>query len=156
MAANTPPKIYNLRDRVPTYLTGKLEQALTAIRQIQSADSPKSVEEWRKILTPLLDTELSDADIRTLTRIRSAKPFLAETKKLLDELYTRKIVLDGKVFQTDARRGIEILNDDGHFIGSGDAATSFTEIAEARRMVAAWQFNSVHTFVSAYYLMVAK
>jgi len=142
-AGNNAPNIYNLSDRVPTYLAGKLEQALTVIRQIQSADSRKSVEEWRKILTPLLDTELSDADIRALTRIRSAKPFLAETKILLDELYRRKIVLDGKVFQTDARRGIEILNDDGHFIGNGDAATSFTEIAEARRMVAAWQFKGL-------------
>ena len=29
----------------------------------------------------MLDTELSDADIRALTRIKSDKPFLAEHKK---------------------------------------------------------------------------
>jgi len=142
-AASNAPVIYNLSDRVPTYLAGKLEQALAAIRQEQAAAGRKTVEEWRKILTPLLDTELSEADIRALTRIKSDKSFLTETKKLLDELYRHKIVLDGKVFQTDARRGVEILNDDGHFIGAGDAATSFTEIADARKMLAGWTFSDL-------------
>jgi putative nucleotidyltransferase with HDIG domain len=142
-AGTNAPVIYNLSDRVPTYLEGKLEQALTALQQGQAATSRLSAEEWRKVLTPLLDTELNDAEIRALSRIKASKTFLADTKKLLDDLYTRKIVLDGKVFQTDARRGIEILNDDGHFIGAGDAATSFTEIADARRVVAGWQFSGL-------------
>ena len=142
-AANNAPVIYNQSDRVPVILSGKLEQALTAIHREQTGKSRKGVKEWRSILTPLLDTELSEADIRALTRVRSDKALLADIKKLLDELYQRKIVLDGKVFQTDARRGVEILNDDGHFIGAGDAATSFTEIAEARRIVAGWTFNGL-------------
>ncbi|MBK5273657.1 MAG: HDIG domain-containing protein [Desulfuromonadales bacterium] len=142
-AANNAPVIYNLSDRVPGYLVGKLEHALAMIRQEQTNKSRIGVEEWRKTLTPLLDTELSEADIRALTRIKSDKILLADIKKLLDDLYQRKIVLDGKVFKTDALRGVEILNDDGHFIGTGDAATSFTEIAEARRMVAGWQFNGL-------------
>jgi hypothetical protein len=142
-AGTNAPVIYNLSDRVPTYLAGKLEQALSAIHQGQTATARNTADEWRKILTPLLDTELDDADIRALTRIKSAKTFLADTKKQLDELYQRKIVLDGKVFQTDARRGVEILNDDGHYIGTGDAATSFTEIADARRIVAGWQFSGL-------------
>jgi hypothetical protein len=142
-AGTNAPIIYNLSDRVPTYLVGKLEQALAAIHQGQIAPSRKTAEEWRKILTPLLDSDLNDADVRALTRIKSGKLFLADTKKMLDELYQRKIVLDGKVFQTDARRGVEILNDDGHFIGTGDAATSFTEIGEARRIVAGWTFSGL-------------
>jgi putative nucleotidyltransferase with HDIG domain len=142
-AANNAPNIYNLSDRVPAYLTEKLELALAAIQKEQATTSRKSVEEWRRILSPLLDTELNDADIRALTRIRSAKPFLTDTRNLLSELYKRKIVLDGKAFQTDARRGIEILNDNGYFIGTGNAATSVTEIADARRMVAGWQFSGL-------------
>jgi putative nucleotidyltransferase with HDIG domain len=142
-AGTNAPIIYNLSDRVPTYLAGKLEQALGAIQQGQTPTSRRTVEEWRKILTPILDTELSEGDIRALTRIKSAPPFQADIKRQLDELYKRKIVLDGKVFQTDARRGVEILNDDGHFIGAGDAATSFTEIADARRMVTGWAFNGL-------------
>jgi len=142
-AGSNAPIIYNLSDRVPTYLTGKLEQALVTIRQGQAASGRKPVEEWRKLLAPLLDTELSDGDIHALTRIKSGKSFLDDLKRLLDELYHRKVVLDGKVFQTDARRGVEILNDDGHFIGAGDAATSFIEIAEARRIVAGWRFSGL-------------
>lgn len=142
VAANAPA-IYNLSDRVPSYIVGKLELALASIRTERTAKTQKSPEEWRKILIPQLDTELSDADIRALTRIKSDTALTADIKKLLDELYHRKIVLDGKVFQTDARRGIEILSDDGHFIGAGDSTTSFTEIAEARRMVAGWSFSGL-------------
>ena len=142
-AGTNAPVIYNLSDRVPTYLAGKLGQALAAVQQGQTDTARKTADEWRKILTPLLDTELNDADIHALTRIKSGKTFLAGTKRQLDELYRRKIVLDGKVFQTDARKGVEILNDDGHFIGAGDAATSFIEIAEARRIVAGWTFSGL-------------
>ena len=142
-AGSNAPVIYNLSDRVPTYLAGKLEQALATIHTERTAKSPKQAEDWRKILIPLLDTELSDADIRALTRVKSDTIFLADLKKLLDELYQRKIVLDGKVFQTDSRRGLEILNDDGRFIGSGDATASFTEIANARRIVTGWNFSGL-------------
>jgi len=141
-AGTNAPVIYNLSDRVPTYLVGKLEQTLSATHQGQPG-SRKTIEEWRKVLIPLLDTELTEADIHALIRIKSGKLFLEDTKRQLDELYRRKIVLDGKVFQTDARRGVEILGDDGHFIGAGDASTSFTEIADARRMVSDWTFSGL-------------
>lgn len=137
------PSIYNLSDRVPSYLAGKLEQALATIRTERQAKGQKNPDEWRRILSPLLDTELSDTDIRALTRVKSDKVLADDIKKLLDDLYHRKIVLDGKVFQTDARRGIEILSDDGRFIGAGDTSTSFIEIAEARRMVTAWSFSGL-------------
>lgn len=137
------PIIYNLSDRVPTYLAGKLEQALGAIHAEQSAENPLQTDTWRKVLIPLLDTELSDSEIHALIRIKSDKLFLSDVKKMLDDLYQHKVVLDGKVFQTDSRRGLEILNDDGRFIGSGDASASFTEIADARRIVAGWTFSGL-------------
>ncbi len=138
--SNNAPVIYNLSDRVPTYISGKLEQALTTIRTERAAKKTKSTDEWRKILAPLLDTELSDAEIRALTRIKSDKALLADTNKLLEDLYRRKIVLDGKVFQTDSRRGLEIVSDDGRFIASSNSSMSFTEISDARTTVATWTY----------------
>jgi putative nucleotidyltransferase with HDIG domain len=142
-AGNNAPVIYNLSDRVPSYLSGKLEHAVGIIRTEKTAKKQKQTDEWRKELAQLLDTELSDAEVRSFTRIKSDKAFLNDVKKFLDELYQRKIVLDGKVFQTDSRRGVEILNDDGRFIGSSDASVSFTEIATARKMVADWTFSGL-------------
>jgi len=137
---NNAPVIYNLSDRVPSYISGKLEQALTTIRAERAAKKTKSADEWRKILGPLLDTELSDAEIRALTRVKSDKALLADMNKLLEDLYRRKIVLDGKVFQTDSRRGLEIVSDDGRFIASSNSSMSFTEIADARTTVATWTY----------------
>lgn len=142
-AANNAPLIYNLSDRVPSYLIGKLEEALSNIRTARSAKSSKSVEEWRGLLMPLLDTELSEAEIHAFTRIRSDKAFLDDVTGLINELYQRRIVLDGKVFQTDVRRGMEVLENNGNLIGRGDASMNYTEIGEARRMVAGWEISGL-------------
>jgi hypothetical protein len=140
---NNAPIIYNLNDRVPDYLTDKLEQALAAIRRQRTLKSQTTADEWRKLLAPLLDTELDPAEIRALTRIKGDKAFLSDASKLLNELYQPKIVLDSKVFQTDSRRGIEILDNNGHLIGAGDASTKITEIADARGRVTQWRFSGL-------------
>ncbi|MBI2353530.1 MAG: HDIG domain-containing protein [Deltaproteobacteria bacterium] len=142
-AANNAPIVYNLNDRVPSYLAGKLEQALSVVRRERAAKNRMSVDEWRKLLVPLLDTELSEADIHALIRIKSEKAFLDDAAKLLDELYQRRIVLDAKVFQTDSRRGIEILDNNSRLIGSGDSSANHTVIGDARRMVAGWQLTGL-------------
>lgn len=142
-AGNNAPIIYNLSDRVPTYITDKLELALSSIRKRRAAESQTSADEWRKLLAPLFDTELDESEIRALIRIRADKLFLADATKLLNELYQQKIVLDGKVFQTDARRGLEILDNGGHLIGAGGTSTKYIEIGEARRMVASWKFSGL-------------
>src|SRR6185369_11578847 len=56
---NNSPIIYNLSDRVPSYLTEKLEQALATIRKVRTIKPQTTVDEWRRLLTPLLDTELN-------------------------------------------------------------------------------------------------
>lgn len=140
---NNAPIIYNLSNRVPSYLAEKLEQTLVTIREKQSTARQITTDEWRKLLSGVLDTELDASEIRALTRIKSDTAFLADANTLLNELYQRKIVLDGKVFQTNSRRGIEILDNDGHLIGAGDASLSYTEIADARRMVTDWRYSGL-------------
>ncbi|HEY3309345.1 MAG TPA: HDIG domain-containing protein [Desulfuromonadaceae bacterium] len=143
-AANNAPVIYNLNDRVPSYIADKFEHALYTIHKERSTETaPKTAEGWRRLLSPLLDTELSESETRALTRIKSDKAFLADLARLLDELYQRKIVLDGKVLQTDFRRGIEILDSNGRMIGSGDSKMDYIEISEARKLVNDWRFSGL-------------
>ncbi|GAC1469277.1 MAG: HDIG domain-containing protein [Desulfuromonadaceae bacterium] len=142
-AANNAPVVYNFSDQVPGALNDKLQQTLAIVRSGRDVIPEKSISQWRAQLTPLLDTDLSGAEIQALTRIRSNKIFLASAAELLSELYQRKIVLDGKVFQTDTRRGLEVSDNNGHPIGGGDFSTSFTEIGEARRIVSSWSFKGV-------------
>ncbi len=83
-AGNNAPLIYNLSDRVPTYLMGKLNEALSAIRKERTEKNTKSAGEWRNLLAPILDTELSDAELRAFTRIRSDKAVLNDAAALLN------------------------------------------------------------------------
>lgn len=142
-AANNAPVAYNFNDQVPGVLVDKLRQALAIIRAGRDAKQEKNVAQWRAQLTPLLDTDLSDAEIMALTTIKSDKVFLASVGELLNELYQRKIVLDGKVFQTDTRRGLEVSDNNGRPIGGGDYSSAVTEISEARRLVGNWSFKGV-------------
>ena len=153
-AANNAPAVYNLSNQVVGVIHDKLLQALEIVRSARAEKTEKSISEWRALLSPVLDTELSEAEIFALTRIASDKSFLASASKLLNELYQRKIVLDGKAFQADISRGLEVSDNNGRPIGGGDYSTSFTEIAEARRIVSRWSFNGVgadsdHSRISA-------
>ena len=143
-AANNAPVVYNLSDQLAGALQDKLQQAIVIVRTAGDETPNKNIAQLRAEITPLLDTNVSDAEITALTRITSDKLFLASASELLKELFQRKIVLDANIFQTDIRRGLEITNNDGHKIGAdGDFSTSFTDIDEARRIVSHWSFKGV-------------
>jgi cyclic-di-AMP phosphodiesterase PgpH len=142
-AANNAPVVYNLSDQLAGALHDKLQQALIIVRATDDKNSKKTISQLRAVLTPLLDTDLTDAEIIALTRITSDKIFLASASELLGELFQRKIVLDANVFQTDIRRGLEITDNNGHKIGGGDVTTSFIGIDDARRMVTHWSFKGI-------------
>lgn len=140
-AANNAPVVYNLNDQVTGVINDKLQQALAIVHPGRDIKAEISIPQLRTKLTPLLDTDLSEAEILALTRIKSDKVFLASAAELLSELYQRKIVLDEKVFQTDTRRGLEISDNNGHPVGGGDFSSGVTDIGEARRVVGRWEFK---------------
>ena len=142
-AANNAPVVYNLSDQLSGALSDKLQQAIVIVRTADDETPNKNSSQLRAELAPLLDTEVSDAEITALTRIASDKLFLASAAELLGELFQRKIVLDANVFQTDIRRGLEISDNNGHKIGSGDVSTGFIDIDNARRIVSHWSFKGV-------------
>ncbi|MHB8122029.1 MAG: HD family phosphohydrolase [Desulfuromonadaceae bacterium] len=144
-AGKNAPVVYNLNVQVPSAITDKLRQALAVVHPADAEPAAKSISEWRVQLTPLLDADLSGAEILALTRIRSEKEFLASAAKLLNGLYQRKIVLDGKAFQVDTYRGLEISDNNGRPIGGRDVTAGFMDIGEARRIVSGWNFNGVGT-----------
>ena len=142
-AANNAPVVYNLSDQLAGALHDKLQQALIIVRAPGSEKTKKNSSQLRAELAPLLDTDVSDAEILALMRITSDKLFLAGVSELLGELFQRKIVLDANIFQTDVRRGLEITDNNGHKIGGGDVTTSFIDIDNARRIVSHWSFKGV-------------
>lgn len=144
-AGNSAPVIYNLNKRVPTYIVDKLAEALNRIRAEKESKQTISSDEWRKLLVPVLDTELNANDIHALVRIKSDQEFLKDCTRLLTDLYQHKIVLDSKVFVTDSRRGMEIIDNNGALVGSADSSTGIIEIERARSTVLAWKFNGLST-----------
>jgi putative nucleotidyltransferase with HDIG domain len=142
-AANNAPVVYNLSDQLAGALHDKLQQALIIVHTTGDENTRKNVSQLRAKLTPLLDIDVSDAEIIALTRITSDKLFLASAAELLGALFQRKIVLDANVFQTDIRRGLEITDNNGHKIGGDDFTTNFIDIDNARRIVSHWSFKGV-------------
>lgn len=142
-AGKNAPVVYNMSNQVPSAITGKLQQALMVVHPDRDEKNVRSISQLRAQLTPLLDADMSEAEILAFARVKSDKTFLASAAGLLNELYQRKIVLDGKAFQVDAHRGLEISDNNGRPIGGGDSTTGFMDIGEARRIVGGWRFNGV-------------
>lgn len=140
-ASANAPLVYTLSDRIPGYITGKFEQALTAIKSGQSNKSNRT--QLTSQLTPFFDAELSDTEVTALNRISSETAFINSLKKQLDDLYQRKIVQDKSKFYSDSQRGIEIFDDNGRVIGGGDSSSTVTEISDARKMIAGWHFSGL-------------
>ncbi|HIJ80859.1 MAG TPA: HDIG domain-containing protein [Desulfuromonadales bacterium] len=140
-AGTSAPVAYTLSDRISSSVTDRLNQAFALIQSERGSIPEKSAAQWRSSLLPVLDTEASDDEIKTLLRVKNEKILLSSLLPLLTDLYQRKIVSDGKAFQADARRGLEIVDSNGHLIGGGDISTSFMEIREARRIAADWHFK---------------
>ncbi len=142
-AGNGAPVVYNLNGQVATALADKIGQAVAIIHGDQGDAVGKTVVQWRALLVPVLDTDLSEGEIKALIRIKSVKTFQATVVELLDELYRQRIVLDKKVFQTDSHRGLEITDNNGHPIEGVDLADGVTEIGDARKSVSAWSYKGV-------------
>ncbi len=68
-AANNAPVVYNLNDQVTGALNDKMQQALAIVHSGHDENPEKNISKWRVQLTPLLDTDLSEAEIMALTRI---------------------------------------------------------------------------------------
>jgi putative nucleotidyltransferase with HDIG domain len=142
-AGNNAPVVYSLNERIPTYIVDKLTLTLNTIRTERALQQIKTIDEWRKLLVPILDTELTDSEIQALTRVKSDKDFLKDTARLLTILYQSKIVLDSKLFMTDSRRGIEIIDNSGRLLGAGDSSVSHSEIGTTRGTVTGWKFTGL-------------
>jgi len=140
-AVDNAPFVYTLSDRIPGYLTDKLEQTITVIKNREGNKASQS--ELKSQLSQLVGTELSDIEVSALARISSTDAFINSLKKQLDELYRHKIVQDKVLFQNDAQRGIEIYDDNGRMIGGGDTSSSVTDIKDARKMISEWSFSGV-------------
>jgi len=108
-AGNNAPVIYNLSDQISGALLDKLQQALAIVRTGRNDEPENSISQWRSQLTPLLDTNLSEAEILALTRIKSDKIFLASVAELLNELYRRKLSWMGKFFRLIAGAALKYL-----------------------------------------------
>ena len=70
-AANNAPVVYNLSDQVPGALHDKLQNALTIIHSERDKKPVKSISQWRALLTPVMDTDLTQAEVLSLNRIKS-------------------------------------------------------------------------------------
>lgn len=137
-AENAAPVVYTYSDRVANEQIGAIFRALQIVRE-----SGVRQTELRGQLTPILDAQLSEAELRALNRVRNEKAFLGSLDKLLNGLYHNRIVLDAKVFRADTLRGIDIQGTTGATIGKVEAGAPFMDIAEVRHALQGSQLSGL-------------
>jgi len=139
----TAPIVYTASDDVVSLLLQAFKRAAEAIQTARSGNSNISTTELRPLLEPVLDVQLAEAELRTLLRLEYDDQLKASLERLLRTVYQHKIVLDAKVFRSDATRGIEVQNRSGKTIDNATSSTTFIEISEARRMLQANRLEGI-------------
>lgn len=139
----TAPIVYTASDDVVSLLLQAFKRAAETIQTARSGNSNISTTELRPLLEPVLDVQLAEAELRTLLRLEYDDQLKAGLERLLRTVYQHKIVLDAKVFRSDATRGIEVQNRSGKTIDNATSATTFIEISEARRMLQANRLEGI-------------
>ncbi len=136
-AEATAPIVYTYSDSAGSALLASLGKALGAISDARTQKASPPPEEFKAYLASLLDAQLTDNELQALLAVRDRDHLLTELRRIEEDIYKRKIILDAKVFQSDIQRGVEIRNNGGITIGTATKETQFIEISEARKLLQA-------------------
>jgi hypothetical protein len=139
----TAPIVYTAGDDVVPLLLQAFKRAAETVQTNRTGKADISTTALRPLLEPILDVQLAEAELRTLLRLEYDEQLTASLERLLKTVYQHKVILDAKVFRSDATRGIEIQNRSGKVIDNAGSSTAFIEISEARRMLQANRLEGI-------------
>lgn len=148
------PYVYTAASTVPQKTVEALGQAFDAVRVARAEKPDLSDTELRHHLEPILDTQLSRAELQALVKAAGSPELLPRLRSALGSLYRQKVILDAKVFRSDTTRGIEIHDTEGNTIGTATVETPFIEIAEARKQLLGGRIDGMQREVSSQLLAI--
>ncbi len=134
-AENAVPYVYNQVATPVDDVVRDLTKILRIVHDIGLA--PEARRSLRDALAGTTGSDVSDAELESLGKVRSDQTFLADARKVLGRVYKNRVVNDKRLFTSDVAHGIVAV--DGHtglLVGALDPALPSTDIAEARRSVA--------------------
>jgi putative nucleotidyltransferase with HDIG domain len=139
-AENAVPYVYSLFANPADDAVRDLAKVLDAVHDIGLA--PEARRSLRDALAGILGTELSDAELDSLEKIRSDQSFLADARKVLERVYEGRVVNDKRLFTADSAHGIVMVDSrTGTPVGAVDVLLPVRDVAEARSIVAEGRFT---------------
>lgn len=136
-AAANAPVVYGYVEKADHQLVAIIDKALAAIRNARAEDKTIDGAGIRSLLEPILEARLSDGEVQAFLQVRNEAVFIEDLRRILSEIYQRRVVLDAKVFSSDIQKGIEIRDSNGQPLGMVAGGDSFLDISEARSMLQA-------------------
>ncbi len=155
-AETKAPVVYTLNE---TNVTTVLSAVNKAIETLQAARSEKpgiTTNELRPLIIPVINLELSDQELLALLKTNNKEQLFQSLKRILDDLYKQKIVLDAEVFRLDTKRGIEFRTSTGKSLGAATADTPFIGIEKARTVVKSKRIGGVTEDISNHILSIVS
>ena len=132
-AENESPIVYTFSDKTASEHLSTFSRALQAVRESRADNQVTSTAELKNILLTILDTKLSEQELKVFSKIRNEKLLLEDLGNMLTAIYKNKIILDANVFRSDSQKGIELRTTSGSPAGKVTPETPFLEISEARK-----------------------
>ncbi len=130
------PFVYNYYPNRAKELTGRFEQALSLVPEAKNRDTTETKDTLLRSVAEALGCSITVRELNTLERVGAKENFLSEIKRILTEVYARKVVADNKLFSADRSHGIVIIDtESGKIADRSDVAASSIDVAEAGKIL---------------------
>ncbi|MBI1921491.1 MAG: HDIG domain-containing protein [Geobacter sp.] len=135
------PYVYLFDNQAGEKIRARFEKALDAFAESRRGVSREGKGPLQDELATTFGLRLASAELAALSRVRSERMLLGEIERVVAQVYSRKIVSDMRIFETDLFRGVVISNpENGQEIGVGDYST-YLDMEQARKLTRKQKLN---------------
>jgi putative nucleotidyltransferase with HDIG domain len=130
------PLVYNFYPNRSKELAGRFEQAMSLVPKAKNRDSAETRDKLLRSVAEALGCSINDKELLAFERVGSKESVLSEIKRILGEVYDRKVVADKKLFSADRSHGIVIIDtDSGKIADRSGSASSSIDVSDAGKIV---------------------
>lgn len=136
------PAIYELDKGAAEQVLQRLRKGL-AFLSTAKRDGSADREGMRKSIAEFLGIDVSGEDLAALLKVRGEAQFLAETGRILQQVYRRQLILDQTSFAADRFNGITVFSTGGEHLPEKTIPSEPLDLEQARKLVGSAQIRSV-------------